>query len=233
MPAAARSPSCCPTLPPSCAPPRARGMRAPYGEGSAAFMREQLAEWLDWSLNRRGVGGEGRGGCCRRTGHAPLRPLNPPPPHTHQVSPLLPAAAVARVHGDPACGSAGRPPRHRAHRPAVRAQEGNAPPCLPACRPAGLPHSSHRARPCSAPPPLSSPAARCCPPCLTRRWRMWSCLQLRGARAACGGVLRVWGGVGGWGWGVGGGGGARRGPHLTPPTPSPLLLRACVQRRHD
>eukprot|EP00887_Chlorella_sp_A99_P005186 scaffold1.g5186.t1 len=31
---------------------RARGMRAPFGEGAAAFMREQLAEWLDWSLNR-------------------------------------------------------------------------------------------------------------------------------------------------------------------------------------
>jgi LETM1 and EF-hand domain-containing protein 1 len=31
---------------------RARGMRAPFGEGSAAFMRGQLAEWLDWSLNR-------------------------------------------------------------------------------------------------------------------------------------------------------------------------------------
>lgn len=31
---------------------RARGMRAPFGEGAAVFMREQLAEWLDWSLNR-------------------------------------------------------------------------------------------------------------------------------------------------------------------------------------
>ena len=31
---------------------RARGMRAPFGEGSAAFMKEQLEEWLDWSLNR-------------------------------------------------------------------------------------------------------------------------------------------------------------------------------------
>jgi hypothetical protein len=31
---------------------RARGMRTPYGEGAAAFMRDQLAEWLDWSLNR-------------------------------------------------------------------------------------------------------------------------------------------------------------------------------------
>lgn len=31
---------------------RARGMRAPFGEGAAAFMREQLEEWLDWSLNR-------------------------------------------------------------------------------------------------------------------------------------------------------------------------------------
>jgi LETM1 and EF-hand domain-containing protein 1 len=32
---------------------RARGMRAPFGEGAAAFMRKQLAEWLDLSLNRR------------------------------------------------------------------------------------------------------------------------------------------------------------------------------------
>ena len=31
---------------------RARGMRAPFGEGAAAFMRQQLGEWLDWSLNR-------------------------------------------------------------------------------------------------------------------------------------------------------------------------------------
>jgi len=31
---------------------RARGMRAPYGEGGVAFMKEQLEEWLDWSLNR-------------------------------------------------------------------------------------------------------------------------------------------------------------------------------------
>lgn len=31
---------------------RARGMRAPFGEGSAPFMRKQLGEWLDWSLNR-------------------------------------------------------------------------------------------------------------------------------------------------------------------------------------
>ncbi|KAL6777570.1 MDM38 [Auxenochlorella protothecoides x Auxenochlorella symbiontica] len=31
---------------------RARGMRAPFGEGAADFMRAQLAEWLDWSLNR-------------------------------------------------------------------------------------------------------------------------------------------------------------------------------------
>lgn len=31
---------------------RARGMRAPFGEGSAVFMKDQLAEWLDWSLNR-------------------------------------------------------------------------------------------------------------------------------------------------------------------------------------
>lgn len=31
---------------------RARGMRAPFGDGAAEFMKEQLAEWLDWSLNR-------------------------------------------------------------------------------------------------------------------------------------------------------------------------------------
>ena len=31
---------------------RARGMRAPFGEGATKFMRQQLAEWLDWSLNR-------------------------------------------------------------------------------------------------------------------------------------------------------------------------------------
>ena len=31
---------------------RARGMRAPFGEGSSTFMKDQLAEWLDWSLNR-------------------------------------------------------------------------------------------------------------------------------------------------------------------------------------
>ena len=31
---------------------RARGMRAPFGEGAAAFMRAQLGEWLDWSLHR-------------------------------------------------------------------------------------------------------------------------------------------------------------------------------------
>jgi LETM1 and EF-hand domain-containing protein 1 len=31
---------------------RARGMRAPFGPGAAAFMRAQLAEWLDWSLHR-------------------------------------------------------------------------------------------------------------------------------------------------------------------------------------
>jgi LETM1 and EF-hand domain-containing protein 1, mitochondrial len=31
---------------------RARGMRTPFGEGAIAFMRDQLAEWLDWSLNR-------------------------------------------------------------------------------------------------------------------------------------------------------------------------------------
>ena len=32
---------------------RARGMRAPFGEGAVTFMRKQLKEWLDLSLNRR------------------------------------------------------------------------------------------------------------------------------------------------------------------------------------
>lgn len=31
---------------------RARGMRAPYGDGADPWMRAQLADWLDWSLNR-------------------------------------------------------------------------------------------------------------------------------------------------------------------------------------
>ncbi len=31
---------------------RARGMRAPFGEGAVTFMRKQLNEWLDLSLNR-------------------------------------------------------------------------------------------------------------------------------------------------------------------------------------
>lgn len=31
---------------------RSRGMRTPYGEGAVAFMRKQLQEWLDLSLNR-------------------------------------------------------------------------------------------------------------------------------------------------------------------------------------
>ncbi|PRW58330.1 LETM1 and EF-hand domain-containing mitochondrial [Chlorella sorokiniana] len=31
---------------------RARGMRAPFGEGSSDFMRQQLTEWIDWSLNK-------------------------------------------------------------------------------------------------------------------------------------------------------------------------------------
>lgn len=31
---------------------RSRGMRTPYGEGALAFMRKQLQEWLDLSLNR-------------------------------------------------------------------------------------------------------------------------------------------------------------------------------------
>ena len=35
---------------------RARGMRAPFGEGAANFMRRQLTEWLDLSLNRCGSG---------------------------------------------------------------------------------------------------------------------------------------------------------------------------------
>ncbi len=33
---------------------RARGMRAPFGEGAVMFMRKQLKEWLDLSLNRCG-----------------------------------------------------------------------------------------------------------------------------------------------------------------------------------
>lgn len=45
---------------------RARGMRAPFGEGSAEFMRRQLAEWIDWSLNKCARGG---GELCLR-GHA-------------------------------------------------------------------------------------------------------------------------------------------------------------------
>ena len=31
---------------------RARGMRAPYGEGAVNFMQRQMTEWLDLSLNR-------------------------------------------------------------------------------------------------------------------------------------------------------------------------------------
>lgn len=31
---------------------RDRGLRAPYGEGAAQFMRRQLEDWLDLSLNR-------------------------------------------------------------------------------------------------------------------------------------------------------------------------------------
>lgn len=31
---------------------RARGMRTPYGEQATDFMRRQLQEWLDLSLNR-------------------------------------------------------------------------------------------------------------------------------------------------------------------------------------
>ena len=31
---------------------RSRGMRTPYGEGAVVFMRKQLQEWLDLSLNR-------------------------------------------------------------------------------------------------------------------------------------------------------------------------------------
>ena len=31
---------------------RARGMRAPFGEGAVPFMQRQLTEWLDMSLNR-------------------------------------------------------------------------------------------------------------------------------------------------------------------------------------
>ena len=32
---------------------RVRGMRAPFGEGATMFMRKQLKEWLDLSLNRQ------------------------------------------------------------------------------------------------------------------------------------------------------------------------------------
>ena len=31
---------------------RARGMRAPFGEGATKFMKQQLEEWIDWSLNK-------------------------------------------------------------------------------------------------------------------------------------------------------------------------------------
>ncbi|KAL4859684.1 Mitochondrial proton/calcium exchanger protein [Chlorella vulgaris] len=31
---------------------RARGMRAPFGGGAGDFMRQQLEEWIDWSLNK-------------------------------------------------------------------------------------------------------------------------------------------------------------------------------------
>ena len=31
-------------------------MRAPFGEGAAVFMRKQLKEWLDLSLNRQDAG---------------------------------------------------------------------------------------------------------------------------------------------------------------------------------
>lgn len=31
---------------------RARGMRAPYGEGAVRFMQRQLRDWLDLSLHR-------------------------------------------------------------------------------------------------------------------------------------------------------------------------------------
>ena len=34
---------------------RARGMRAPFGEGSMQYMRKQLDTWLDLSLNRWAV----------------------------------------------------------------------------------------------------------------------------------------------------------------------------------
>lgn len=45
---------------------RARGMRAPFGEGSAEFMRQQLAEWIDWSLNKWAACWGGQGVCeCR------------------------------------------------------------------------------------------------------------------------------------------------------------------------
>ncbi len=43
---------------------RARGMRAPFGEGAATFMRRQMAEWLDLSLNRRAPRAWLPSGCC-------------------------------------------------------------------------------------------------------------------------------------------------------------------------
>ena len=42
---------------------RSRGMRTPYGEGAVVFMRKQLQEWLDLSLNRCLIG------CSNMTKH--------------------------------------------------------------------------------------------------------------------------------------------------------------------
>ena len=56
---AQRTPTRCPALarPQAC---RARGMRAPFGEGAAEFMRQQLGEWIDWSLNKCAAEGRRR-----------------------------------------------------------------------------------------------------------------------------------------------------------------------------
>ena len=209
----------------ACVPPMARGLPPLCASSwqSGWTGRSTGEEW----------GGRGGGGAADALVTPPSDPSTPHP-HTHTRS--LPSSLLLLSRAFTVTQPVGAPGGRRAIEPTDLR-------CVPrrgtrrlACLPAGLlacPTPLTARVPAPPPPPLSSPAARCCPPCLTRRWRMWSCLQLRGARAACGGVLRVWGGVGGWGWGVGGGGGARRGPHLTPPTPTPHLLRACVQPRHD
>ena len=107
---------------------RARGMRAPYGEGAAAFMRRQLAEWLDLSLNRRAPGSPtvlslpaARAACAAAEALAARC----------QGAAELAAAAVARVHSDAAVpdaqadrrlrlaqGDPGRPAKQGARLPA-------------------------------------------------------------------------------------------------------------------